>query len=364
MPHPMSNILRIGILTLHDCLTEGGIVQAVALKKAVERIANQLRKPVQVCFINYQGDERRKAIGAYRARVFREHEAMPKDDKAPFRREHSAFVQESTVAEMKALHLAQHMRPLSFELLSHEEYHQFTKRLSLVLIGSDEIWKHDDAVFFGAHAACPVATYAACAPEHTGKLVLKYAEHLEKQVLVTTRDASTFQLAEQAVGSLASQVCDPSVLDWKPMSEVRYNPEAPLLSYAQCRAVKRRLTWAEVLEVEDTMELPRSFDPLEVWKEQPAIHDCRAVITNRFHPTHMGILASKPVISFDVRRKTVDAIEQFYGRQFAVNALVDVTQDLVREAVEAFDVMLHQERLADWKATGEEALATILTRVV
>lgn len=312
--------MKIGILTLFDTTSEGGIAQAMVLKEFLQR-----RPSAKVEIAQYYSQFRKEKRSNH-----------PMVDRA------------------RSL-----IFPISPPLFDSSSVSEWASRKDLIIIGSDEVWKYPDPVFFGdLSTITPIATYAACSPDNV-TLDQKFSQPTVNQLRVSVRDRFTKENAKASFGMEYEIVCDPVVLLAKPCAS--FHPTGNAILAYNHMARKTRAKLGDKYEVVDIYAQMKTgpMKSLAYWQTAPYSSKFSTVVTAGFHPTLMAILAGKPVISFDRRTKTKELVCDFFGPKYALNSLDELSPELVESACLEFDLDRHNQLLMQLARSGRRFFHTL-----
>jgi len=312
---------HVGILTLQNTTTEGGIAQATALARAINATYG-----AEVEFAQYMSPARQKLV-----------------------------VRNDIVHGARML-----IEPLSRPLESIQDVSSWADEKNLVIIGSDEIWKHHDPVYYGSFPTkTPTTTFAGCCPGNV-KMPSNLACALRDQKIVTVRDMATKRAVKDACGMICDLAFDPVLLEALPSTMGSSSATAVLVYNNSAGKVRSRLGGAyPVIDVYKEAK-GTSLVRWDQWCKMPERPDIGVLITLGFHPTHMGILACKPVITLDRRAKTREAVADFYGERFCLNDWNSLSTRLIEDALSSFDLRHHNDLLQQRCVKTREQLRRIL----
>ena len=291
---------KVGILTYHDALNYGAVLQAYALRKSLRKIGVS-----DVEVIDYKNSEVMSAANL-KGLLFG---GGIKGILLFFSRIGVVF--RFKQFRTKRLHLSK-------ELKTQEEFEDYVKGLDYVVVGSDQVWNEkwnncDEVFFLNAKMdnkkKCSYAASFGFEKLEEDKIAI-YQKRLSEFAYLSVRENSAKDIVENTLGLTCKQHVDPVLLldkeEWEKI-EVDVKPKKPYILLYLVPYQKEAVEYAVKIAKEKGMKIvmgSRSFKNLNLkhagnsspQKFLGLIKNADMIVTNSFHGTAFSVIFEKKAV--------------------------------------------------------------------
>lgn len=297
--------MKIGIITAYNAYNYGAVLQAIALKKVLNKMGHEVQ------FIETYSE-----ITAWKIFLA----SAPIENIGNFKDIHNIRFAIDVFIKFRKIRKQFHAIPLK---------HITKNTFDVVIIGSDELWNLSietrlKGIFYGQGIPCPhIITYAISSGKTKHQAYKKYPyiiDNMKKLEMILVRDTVTQNNMENLFQKQCPKVVDPTLLAGNaPLSRkcneaprdpflliYGYSFDGKIKKYICNYAKEHHLKTVSVCMKHDWTDQSILCHPMQF---SDLIARSEGVITSTFHGTIFSILNHKPFISLATAPKTVELMK-------------------------------------------------------